>query len=93
MKIGDKVKLVKFDGTARPKKTLNNSEAYWKLVGETGTIQQDPQENSIFAHFSEKPRVLVKFDKDLVATYGLTAHNTIKNSLWILVSDLETTSQ
>ena len=89
MRIGDKVKLVKFNGKSRPKRALDNSEAYWKLIGETGTIRQDPQEKSIIAHFSEKPRVLVQFDKDLAVTYGLIAHNNIENSLWILVSDLE----
>ena len=89
MKIGDKVKLVKFDGKARPKKTLDDSEAYWKLIGETGTIRQDPQEKTVFAHFSKKTRVLVQFNKDVASTYGVIAHNNIENSLWVLVSDLE----
>jgi hypothetical protein len=89
MKTGDKVKLVKFNEKGRPKKALDDSEAYWKLIGETGTVRQDPQEKTVFAHFSKKPRVLVQFNKDVASTYGVIAHNNIENSLWVLVSDLE----
>jgi hypothetical protein len=93
LEIGDKVKLVKFNGKTKSQKTSDNSEAYWKLIGETGIVQQDPQEGNIYAHFSERPRVLVKFNTDLLASYGLTTHNNINNSLWILVSDLEIINQ
>lgn len=93
MKIGDNVKLIKFNGKTKPEKTSDNSEAYWKLIGEMGIIQQDPEEKSIYAHFSERPRVLVKFNTDLASSYGLINHNNINNSLWILVSDLEVINQ
>jgi hypothetical protein len=89
-KKGEKVKLKTFNGRKTSPKSVSSSENYWKLIGQTGTIQQDPQDSSIFASFSKELRVLVKFDKELV-TYGLIAHNKIENSLWILVSDLETT--
>ena len=89
MKMGDRVKMVKCNGKPHPDKAEHFSEDYWKLIGETGTVQQDPQEKYIYASFSQEPRVLVKFDKDVQASFGLTAHNNISNSLWILVSDLE----
>jgi hypothetical protein len=88
MKIGDRVRLIAFNGKLRLKR-VRFSENYWKLIGETGTVQKDPQEKYIYASFSEKPRVLVKFDRDVTTSYGLIAHNNIENSLWILVSDLE----
>jgi hypothetical protein len=87
-KTGEKVKLKTFNGRKTAPKSVGCSENYWKFIGQTGTIQQDPQESSIFASFSKELRVLVKFDKKLV-NYGLIAHNNIENSLWILVSDLE----
>ncbi len=89
MIIGQKVKLVSFNGMTHPDGKIDSSENYCKLVGETGTVQRDPQENSVYASFSKEPRVLVEFDKDIVSTFGLISHNNIKNSLWILVSDLE----
>jgi hypothetical protein len=88
MKIGDRVKMKTFNGKVNSDKDIWVKENYWKLVGEIGTVQQDPQENSIYASFSKKHRVLVKFDKDLQID-DLIAHNNISNSLWILVSDLE----
>ena len=88
MKTNDRVKLIAFNGKVRPRKSVVSSENYWKLVGETGTIQQDPKESSIYANFSRKKRVLVKFDKNL-NDFGLIAHNNIENSLWILASDLQ----
>lgn len=89
MKKGTKVKLISFNGTTSPQNIQDEAENYWKLIGETGAVMQDPQEKSVFAHFSKKPRVLMQFDKDIASTYGLIAHNNIENSLWILVSDLK----
>ena len=89
LKAGDRVRIKSFNGTTSKEKTDDYSEDYWKLLGETGTIQQDPYEKTVYAHFSQQPRVLVRFDKDLMASYGLYAHNNIENSLWILISDME----
>jgi len=89
MKAGDRVKIVTMDGTTKPRNVRDHAENYWKLLGEAGTIKQDPREKNLYAHFSVEPRVLVKFDKDIIMAYGLYSHNSIKNSLWILVSDLE----
>jgi len=89
MKIGDRVRVILINGTIIPKRLEDNAENYWKIIGETGTIQQDPSEKSIRAHFSQQPRVLVRFDKDLMMTFGLYSHNNLENSLWILESDLE----
>jgi hypothetical protein len=88
MKVGQRVKLKTFNGEKHASERVSKQENYWKLVGEIGIIKQDPRESSIYASFSEEPRVLVKFTKDLNKE-GLIAHNNIANSLWILVSDLE----
>jgi hypothetical protein len=87
MEAGSKVKLITFNGKSKSKR-VDASQNYWRLIGQEGTILQDPNEKSLFASFSKKPRVLIKFDIDVVAM-GLIAHNPIPNSLWILVTDLE----
>jgi predicted nuclease of restriction endonuclease-like RecB superfamily len=87
MKNGDRVRLKTFNGTIHPVQHVNDKENYWKLVGECGLVEQDQQQNSIYANFSEQERVLVKFDKDLKIA-DLIAHNNITNALWVLVSDL-----
>jgi hypothetical protein len=89
MKIGDRVKLISMNGKTSGKRHEDFAEDYYKLIGETGTIQQDPEEKAVYAHFSQQPRVLVRFDKDLMASYGLYTHNNVENSLWILTNDLE----
>lgn len=88
MNLGDKVKLVTFNGKAHSIKGVRPEEDYWKLLGYTGTIQQDPKELSINASFSKQKRVLVNFDTGL-QSIGLITHNNLANSLWILESDLE----
>jgi hypothetical protein len=88
MEVGQRVKLNSFNGRLSPIKSMNKQENYWKLIGEMGTICQDPKQESVYASFSKKSRVLVKFDSD-ICNYNLVAHNSIQNSLWILVSDLE----
>ena len=87
MKKHDKVKLVTFNGKSHSGKAVDSAENYWKLIGETGIVEQSPQGNSIYADFSKQPRVLVRFEKD-IRRFGLIAHNDIENALWILVSDL-----
>ncbi|MDY6833979.1 MAG: hypothetical protein SVY53_04170 [Chloroflexota bacterium] len=88
MKSGDRVRMATFNGTKHANGQVINSENYWKLIGCTGTVEQDPNESTIYSSFSKDPRVLVRFDRELKC-YNLIAHNSIKNSLWILVSDLE----
>lgn len=93
MEVNDRVRLVSVNGKTKPPKTVDSKENYWLLIGQFGTVQQDPEEENLFASFSEKPRVLVQFDEDVIAKYvneyGMHVHNNVKNSLWILVSDLE----
>jgi len=91
MRVGDRVRLTTFNGARRwnERGEVYQPEDYWKLIGESGTIVQDPSEVSMYASFSDQPRVLVKFDKS-VAAHGLICHNPVPNSLWILVTDLET---
>jgi hypothetical protein len=88
MEVRQRVKLIRFNGKISPVRPVNKQEDYWKLIGETGIVCQDPEQKSIYANFSKKPRILVKFDTDITG-YGLAAHNNINNSLWILVDDLE----
>jgi hypothetical protein len=88
MKVGKRVKLITFNGQLYPTGEVEKKEDYWKLVGLTGLIQQDPNEKNIYASFSKNRRVLVKFDEDL-KIHGLISHNNIKNALWILTTDLQ----
>ncbi|MBS7333075.1 hypothetical protein [Faecalibacter bovis] len=60
---------------------LNDNENYWRLIGETGTIIEESNE-----YFTN--RVLIMFDKNL-DDLKLINHNPIKNTLWILIKDLE----
>lgn len=90
MKIGKKVKLKTFGGTLFPDNDCPAQENYWKLIGYIGRIVKDPQEENLYASFSDKPRLLVRFDED-VNSLELECHNNVKNSLWILESDLTET--
>ena len=72
--------LKSFNGKSiAPKKTIER-ENYWKLIGEKGKIIDNKEV------FNE--RVLVLFEKDL-DNFNLENHNPIKNSLYILKTDLE----
>ncbi|TRX40834.1 hypothetical protein [Flavobacterium restrictum] len=74
------IKLKSFLGTVRPKKSINENENYWKLIGEKGKVI-DEREN-------DNGRVLILFDKNL-DEFKVENHNPIKNSLWIKKTDLE----
>ena len=91
MNIGDRVRLVTFNGINKPKFNTLAQENYWILIGETGVVVKSPTETTIYASFSKLPRVLVNFKKDMSGC-GLIAHNEIENSLWILITDLEVIS-
>ena len=69
--------LKTFLGTEDSRKPINQNENYWKLIGQQGQVLE----------LGEK-RVPVKFNCDIDA-FGLENHNPIKNSLWILPSDLD----
>ena len=84
IKENTKVKLKTFNGTSDSEPDCDDSENYWKLIGFTGAIAQDPNE----ANLNSGNRFLVKFDAD-IQSLGLHCHNNVENSLWILESDLE----
>jgi hypothetical protein len=84
-KLFDRVMLKTFNGCLSGYGKKNDN--YYRLIGEKGTILQSPSEKSIFASFSDEKKVLVRFDVD-VLDLGLSCHNEVKNSLWILVNDL-----
>lgn len=77
---GTPVKLKTFLGTFKSSKRVEESENYWKLIGESGKVIDDVEIND--------GRVLVLFNKNL-NEFGVENHNPIDNSLWIKKSDLE----
>ena len=79
LELGAKVKLKTFNNTSLAPEDCDQSENYWLLIGETGTIKK-PENN--------RSRVLVQFDNS-VESKGLHCHNEIVNSLLILTTDLE----
>lgn len=83
---GKTVKLRTFFGTSAPNQSTRASENYWKLIGQTGTVIAQENESSIPKH-KLGTRVLVEFAA-CITDLGLTCHNEIPNSLWILVTDL-----
>ena len=88
IKINDKIKLKTFNKTSKRPTKCDEKENYWKLIGYTGKVVQDSKQGSIFADFSGEKRVLIQFDKN-IKSLNLHCHNSIENSLWILVADLE----
>lgn len=79
--MNERVELKSFLGTQKPKRERNSYENYWILIGEKGQVIE--RENQDFPN-----RVLVLFDTNL-DKLKLENHNPIKNTLWILESDLE----
>jgi hypothetical protein len=77
-----------FNGTGHACPQCDPSEDYWRLINACGSVIQCPKQNRLRADFSPEPRVLVKFDANL-NKLGLANHNAVRNSLWILESDLE----
>jgi hypothetical protein len=88
MEVGSKVRVVSFNGTLTAPAGTDPSEDYWQLVGSQGVVVQDPAQESKCADFSGTPRLLVRFDRSVVAL-GLHCHNNVENALWLLESDLE----
>ena len=81
MSTNTKVKLKSFLGTQKSNKKISDDENYWLLIGKKGEIIE--RNNLNFAN-----RILILFDDNL-DEMNLVNHNPIKNSLWILESDLE----
>ena len=79
------VRLVSFNGAiSKPvEKQIRACDDYWKLIGLKGTIIETD---------SHEGRVLVHFENEL-DPYQVANHNPIKDSLWILLSDLEEVRQ
>ena len=77
MKINDKVVLDTFLGTKKSGKTVDSNENYWILIGQKGKIVE----------IGER-RLLIVFECD-IDSFQLENHNHIKNSLWILPTDLK----
>ena len=77
MEINSKIKIKSFLGNSYPSEVINKDENYWVLIGETGKIIE-----------VDDSKYLILFDKNL-DSLGLINHNPIKNSLWILKSDVE----
>ncbi len=79
LELNHRVQLRSFNGTEVSPNDCTPEENYWRLIGESGTIVE------VVNH---RKRVLVQFDQP-VSVQGLHCHNPIKNSLYILESDLE----
>ena len=75
------IKLKTFLGTLSSVDNVDKREDYWKLIGEIGTVIDDTE--------IVNGRVMVLFKRNL-DELGLENHNSIPNSLWIRLSDLET---
>lgn len=78
MQKNTRVALKSFLGTIVSNERIDSCENYWKLIGEKGILISDEVINE---------RVLVLFDKDL-DIFKVENHNPVKNSLWILKTDL-----
>lgn len=72
--------LKSFNGKSVAPKKIIERENYWKLIGEKCKIIDNKE---VF-----NGRVLVLFEKKL-DNFNLENHNPIKNSLYILKTDLE----
>lgn len=57
------------------------------MIGKAGTVRQDPTEPALH-RILHGLRFCIEFDED-VSSLGPACHNPVKNSLWILESDLE----
>lgn len=87
METGTRVRLRTFNGLPAAPPGIAPDENYWLLIGKLGTVRQDATEPSLH-RLDSGHRFCIEFDDD-VSSLGLTCHNPVKNSLWILESDLE----
>ncbi|MDR7153195.1 hypothetical protein J2W49_005175 [Hydrogenophaga palleronii] len=80
--INSRVVLRSFNGSSSAPLDCRTNQNYWTLIGDMGTVVDT------LNHASRPGRVLVRFDAE-VSTRGLSCHNAVPNSLYILESDLE----
>jgi hypothetical protein len=80
LKPGKKVSLKSFNGSVVAPQAVKRHEDYWKLIGSKAIVSQLSTDTN--------NRVLVTFERDLM-NLGLTCHNEIPNSLWVLIDDLK----
>ncbi len=78
LKSGKRVVLKSFNGSLIAPKDVKPEENYWLLIGSKAVVEQT----------NDSDRVLIKFEREL-SILGLINHNDVKNSLWILISDLK----
>ncbi|RYY74021.1 MAG: hypothetical protein EOO52_14185 [Gammaproteobacteria bacterium] len=78
LKPGKRVVLKSFNGHLSKTHDVRPEENYWQLIGSKAVVEAS----------NNSDRVLVAFERDL-STLGLAGHSDIKNSLWILISDLK----
>ena len=83
MEKGRNYTLVSFNGTTQPDEDFSSNENYWILIGQSGTLINFSEE----LNFGNDNRVLLRFDKNL-ANQGLECHNPVRNTLWVLKTDL-----
>ena len=84
---GSRIRMLSFNGTLSPKEEIDERENYWKLVGELGTVVENPASGKELRK-GDNDRMLVDFDLTL-DDLGLENHNPKKNTLWIWHGDLE----
>jgi hypothetical protein len=77
--LNSRIVLRSFNGTTCASWSCRPDENYWLLIGQTGTAMET---------VNAKGRVLVQFDTS-VADLGLTCHNPVPNSLFVLETDVE----
>ena len=80
VKPGKKVMLKSFHGSLTAPQYTAPSENYWQLIGCKAVVSQSIANNS--------ERVLITFEQDF-QRLGLTCHNELPNSLWVLLDDLK----
>lgn len=88
MKNGELVVLKTFNGLEAPRDEVRSHDNYWKLIGCSGIVVNENHPEFLPCPSAEFKRVLIGFD-DILDCHGLANHNEIKNTIWILVSDLQ----
>jgi acetylornithine/N-succinyldiaminopimelate aminotransferase len=87
LSVGVNVVLASFLGSQVALENTRANENFWILIGISGQIIADSNPSKLKHKAKTAKRVLVKFFVNLDER-GLVNHNQIKDSLWILKSDL-----
>jgi len=89
LKPGKKVVLKSYQGLLLAPHKVLPADNYWRLLGKKATVVElEPGLVKQMADSSKNQRVLLTFDEDF-KSLGLVSPITIKNSLWVLVTDLK----